>query len=264
MISDILNYLNAQLPNIAAVSRPLCQLVTEVNKNGEPRTFPAIYEGNGSLDYVSRFDWKGGMMFWLKNGAEDIELLDRIRANKERVQITIPLKFHWVGSRSVWQNDTQYLEQYILLAIQKAVSFDNIPSLRSILGLDRIKTIVRNRQYGIETIGDVFEGIDLRLPLDMGAAMLEVDLVITGDMDCIVGDTCATPGGVAPISCEIDLVRKHDFVSPYSYCGTAFLGTPTSQATWTIFRIQVNNNGSVVVLEATNVAWDNRLSVIYT
>ena len=29
-------------------------------------------------------------MFWLKNGAEDIELLDRIRANKERVQITIP------------------------------------------------------------------------------------------------------------------------------------------------------------------------------
>ena len=100
------------------------------------------------------------------------------------------MKFHWVGSRCAWQNDTQYLEQYILLAIQKAVSFDNIPSLRSTLGLDRIKTIVRNRQYGIETLDDAFEGIDLRLPLDMGAAMLEVDLIITGDLNCIIGASC--------------------------------------------------------------------------
>lgn len=264
MISDILSYLNARLPNISAVARPLCQLVEEIGKDGNLRTFPVVYDGKGNLDYITRFDWRTGMSFWLKNGAEDIELLDRVRANKERVQITIPLKFHWIGTRTTWQNDTQYLEQYILLALQKAITVDNIPSLRATLGLDRIKTLVTNRQYGAETLEGVFDNIDLRLPLDMAAAMLEVDLVITGDMDCIVGDTCATPGGVAPISCEIDLVRKHDFVSPYSYCGTAFLGTPTSQATWTIFRIQVNNNGSVVVLEATNVAWDNRLSVIYT
>jgi hypothetical protein len=71
------------------------------------------------------------------------------------------------------------------------------------------------------------------------------------------------PPSIDPV-CTIPLRRLFDFVSPYSYCGTAFLGTPTSQATWTIFRIQVNNNGSVVVLSATNVAWDNRLSVIYT
>jgi len=264
MISDILSYLNARLPNISAVARPLCQLVEETGKDGNLRTFPVVYDGKGNLDYITRFDWRTGMSFWLKNGAEDIELLDRVRANKERVQITIPLKFHWIGTRSTWQNDTQYLEQYILLALQKAVTVDNIPSLRATLGLDRIKTVVTNRQYGAETLDGVFDNIDLRLPLDMAAAMLEVDLILTGDADCIVGESCATPGGIAPISCDIELRRLHDFVAPYSYCGTAYLGTPTSTPTWTIYRIQVANDGSITIESAVNVEWDNRYTAIYT
>jgi hypothetical protein len=98
----------------------------------------------------------------------------------------------------------------------------------------------------------------------MAAAMLEVNLILTGDADCIVGESCASPGGIAPISCEIDLARKHDFVAPYSYCGTAYLGTSTSTPTWTIYRIQVANNGSITIKTAVNVAWDNRLTAIYT
>jgi hypothetical protein len=153
------------------------------------------------------------MSFWLKNGAEDIELLDRVRANKERVQITIPLKFHWIGTRSTWQNDTQYLEQYILLALQKAITVDNIPSLRATLGLDRIKTVVTNREYGAETLDGVFDNIDLRLPLDMAAAMLEVDLTITGDLNCIVGASCP---GIADLllleSGDFILTETNDFI----------------------------------------------------
>jgi len=64
MISDILSYLNAQLPNISAVARPLCQLVEETGKDGNLRTFPAIYDGKGNLDYITRFDWRTGMSFW--------------------------------------------------------------------------------------------------------------------------------------------------------------------------------------------------------
>lgn len=33
---------------------------------------------------------------------------------------------------------------------------------------------------------------------------------------------------------------------------------------WQIDRLQVNNNGSVVVLSANNVAWDDRYIVPYT
>jgi len=129
------------------------------------------------------------------------------------VQITIPLKFHWIGTRSTWQNDTQYLEQYILLALQKALTVDNIPSLRATLGLDRIKTVVTNREYGAETLDGVFDNIDLRLPLDMAAAMLEVDLTITGDLNCIVGASCPTIADLLLLeSGDFILTETNDFI----------------------------------------------------
>jgi len=92
-----------------------------------------------------------------------------------------------------------------LLALQKAVSVDNIPSLRATLGLDRIKTVVTNREYGAETLNGVFDNIDLRLPLDMAAAMLEVNLIITGDLNCIVDASC-------PGIDEFLLLESGDFI----------------------------------------------------
>jgi hypothetical protein len=71
------------------------------------------------------------------------------------------------------------------------------------------------------------------------------------------------PPSIEPV-CEIPLRRLSDFVAPYSYCGTAYLGTSTSTPTWTIYRIQVANNGSITIQSAVNVAWDNRLTAIYT
>jgi len=73
-------------------------------------------------------------------------------------------------------------------------------------------------------------------------------------------------GSIRSISeiAPIELQRLHDFVAPYSYCGTAYLGTPTSTPTWTIYRIQVANDGSTTIQSATNVAWTDRYIVIYT
>ena len=58
--------------------------------------------------------------------------------------------------------------------------------------------------------------------------------------------------------------RESDFQSPYQYCGYAPAGSLTSQAVWEIDRITVKLDGTVLVQSASNVAWDNRTTVIYT
>lgn len=61
-----------------------------------------------------------------------------------------------------------------------------------------------------------------------------------------------------------DKERRHDWVSPYSYCGTAVLGSSNSASVWSITRIQVSVDGATTKTYATNVAWDDHLTETYT
>jgi hypothetical protein len=56
--------------------------------------------------------------------------------------------------------------------------------------------------------------------------------------------------------------RRHDFQSPYDYCGVAPDGTAESAPNWTITRLTVSLNGSVVTGTAVG-AWTNRTELIY-
>jgi hypothetical protein len=58
--------------------------------------------------------------------------------------------------------------------------------------------------------------------------------------------------------------KRHDWVSPYSYLGKAPENSSESANVWTITRMQVAVDGSTTVLSASNVAWSNRYSVIYS
>ena len=59
------------------------------------------------------------------------------------------------------------------------------------------------------------------------------------------------------------VTAEHDLQPPYSYMGTAPLGTLTSSPVWAISRITINANGTTLVQTATG-AWTNRYSLIYT
>lgn len=53
--------------------------------------------------------------------------------------------------------------------------------------------------------------------------------------------------------------------SNINYCGVAVgLGVSESSAVWTIKRLTIGTSGSITLATATNVAWTNRESVIYT
>ncbi|WP_026308625.1 hypothetical protein [Spirosoma spitsbergense] len=57
--------------------------------------------------------------------------------------------------------------------------------------------------------------------------------------------------------------RRSDYVSPYSYIGTAQTGTADSATSWTITRIQLATDGSTTKTRATGVAWTNHLTATY-
>jgi hypothetical protein len=58
--------------------------------------------------------------------------------------------------------------------------------------------------------------------------------------------------------------RLSDQQEPYLYLGYAPLGSSTASNVWFITRLTLNLDGSEITETASNVAWDNRVSVIYT
>ena len=66
------------------------------------------------------------------------------------------------------------------------------------------------------------------------------------------------------ISLPKEYTLRHDFVSPYSYCGKALVGSLETQSVWTITRIQVLEDGLTTTTTATNVNWTDRLTHTYS
>jgi len=57
---------------------------------------------------------------------------------------------------------------------------------------------------------------------------------------------------------------RHDWQDPYSYCGIAPNGSLETEENWIIKRIQVSLAGTTTILTATDVAWTDRTTVIYS
>ena len=63
---------------------------------------------------------------------------------------------------------------------------------------------------------------------------------------------------------DLSFDREQDYVAPYLYLGWAVVGALTSANVWTITRVEIALDGTTAELMATNVAWDDRLTVIYS
>jgi hypothetical protein len=58
--------------------------------------------------------------------------------------------------------------------------------------------------------------------------------------------------------------RRHLWQDPYSYNGSAFIGSSESDAVWKIVRIEIAGDGSVVEIKTlNNVKWSDVLILIF-
>jgi hypothetical protein len=62
---------------------------------------------------------------------------------------------------------------------------------------------------------------------------------------------------------SVTQTRLHDFITPYSYCGLAPLGSTESESVWDITRIEVFMDGTIITKTATSVSWNDRYIAVY-
>jgi len=61
------------------------------------------------------------------------------------------------------------------------------------------------------------------------------------------------------------ITRRYDGTNAITqYAGYALSGTSQSTNAWTITRIVINSDGSVTTTSASNVAWNDRIIVLYS
>ena len=113
------------------------------------------------------------------------------------------------------------------------------------------------------------------LLVDQGPTVLSGSLTVSGSTT-LLGSLSTTQGMTGSLSGTASFAissswaptfiqeKEHDFITPYSYCGTAPQGTLISQSFWDISRIEVAPDGSVTTTSAIDVAWTDRETVIYT
>jgi hypothetical protein len=90
------------------------------------------------------------------------------------------------------------------------------------------------------------------------------DVLVSGvNIKTINGETILGSGDIV-ISSGSSKIKRHDFTSSYSYCGTAPSGSLEASSVWNIERILVAENGTTTVTTATNVAWTDRYTATYT
>lgn len=93
---------------------------------------------------------------------------------------------------------------------------------------------------------------------------LKQDLLQSGvNIKTINGESILGSGDLTITGGAGAVEKRHEWVSPYSYCGVAPNGTLDSASTWEIKRIEVLLDGSTDIKSASLVKWDDRLIVIY-
>lgn len=94
---------------------------------------------------------------------------------------------------------------------------------------------------------------------------LKQDLLQSGvNIKTINGESILGSGDLTTTGGAGAVEKRHEWVSPYSYCGVAPNGTLDSASTWEIKRIEVLLDGSTDIKSASLVSWDNRLTVTYS
>ena len=90
---------------------------------------------------------------------------------------------------------------------------------------------------------------------------VDIDTQMTANSNNLVSSQKATR---TYIDNKIYPSRLFDTSGSFSYCGVAFTGSLTSDPVWSITRLNISLDGSVVTGSASNAVWDNRYIIIYT
>jgi len=214
MIEKVIDYLNLQLNslNVFKEVKGLCEIVTE-----DQRTYPAIYQGKDNLRFITSYDFRNGLVFHIKNGQASITELDRVIASSSYKEYSHPIRAILIHGRGIY-DDNNYSQEKIASNVVNAINKRSIPSLRPIIGVDRVSVQVNGYSTDKNDINQYFEGIELNIRHDLDVVLVDYSIILRANQSCFENYGCGVVPGIAGVTIENS---DASYVSS-AECGTTF------------------------------------------
>lgn len=192
MLAEVIENRNTQISglNLFREVRGLCEYIEKPKADGELMTFPALYEGNDALKFVTSYDFRNGVCFHVMNGQITNELLDTgLRANNDLIRVTYPLQLIAIHRRSII-DDTNYTPEKLGQNLLHILRDRSINSLRATLDLNRIGVEVGSIDTDKARIDDVFQNVDIKFKHELMIVVIEYNIILEGYDNCFTQYTC--------------------------------------------------------------------------
>lgn len=172
----------------------LCEVVAETFKVEDVEVeakFPAFYNGNDQLRYVTNLDYKVGVVFHLTNGDSSQSLMDRSRTAQRRYEKTYPMKCIAIIRRNIYNTDSAYSPSELISNMEPCIGRIAFPAVKAELLVDSVETIVASSSHDKEAIlSDHFQNVEFDAVHNLMVVQINYDIKITGSEGCFLTYNC--------------------------------------------------------------------------
>ena len=191
MLEEVITNRNAALTtlNLFKEVKGLCKFIGKSKEDGTVMTFPAIYEGNDSLKFVTQYDFRNGVLFHVQREAVSIERLDTgLRANNDLLRYNYPMQcIAIVGAKKI--DDNNYTPDKLGWNLSNKIN-GRINSLRLTLGLNAVNVDVENINTEDNQVDEIFTNVELKFKHELVIATIDYSVLLDGYQDCFTPYTC--------------------------------------------------------------------------
>jgi len=214
MIEKVIDYLNLQLNglNVFKEVKGLCEIINE-----DERTYPAIYHGKDNLRFITSYDFRNGLVFHIKNGQASITELERVIASSSYKEYSHPIRSILIHGRGIY-DDNNYSQEKIASNVVNAINKRSIPSLRPIIGVDRVSVQVNGYSTDKADINQYFQGIELDIRHDLDVVLVDYNIILRANQSCFDNYGCGVVAGIAGVTIE----NSDASYIASAECGTTF------------------------------------------
>jgi len=180
MLPDIVKYLNSQLTGFTSV-HGLVEIITQPRTDDSAqKKFPALYTGKDNLQQLTKFDFKTGLVFWLKNRVTNT-MQESNRGGKNYIQQDLRPICYVITKRP----DKTSIDDFEKYIYQRFV-LNNSREIREATNYNRIRGYVTSIETNPETVTkDIFENIELPLRHDLMFVKIEMDITAFYYTECL-------------------------------------------------------------------------------
>ena len=175
--------------NLFREVKGLCQFIGKPKEDGTVMTFPAIYTGKDSFNFITNYYFRNGVLFHVQKEAVNIEPLETgMRANNDLLRYNYPMQcICIIGKKSI--DDSGYTAEKLGLNVMNLLR-GPINSLRTTLNLNRVDVETESIDTSTDQIDTIFQNVSIQFRHDLAIAVIDYTVILDGYQNCFTSYTC--------------------------------------------------------------------------